>query len=158
MTTTELGADLLRVVAQLNRWATRHATFEVPAAQARLLALLDEFGPTRISTLAAADNSSQPTTTIQVHRLEAAGWVQRAGEPDDARASRVSLTEDGVRALAEVRAARTAVFRPVLAQLVASDPDALHRVRDAVAVIDELLDIAARCPLDQDAASGVPLS
>jgi thioredoxin-like negative regulator of GroEL len=42
-----LGNELLRAAARLTRWATRHASFDVPFAQARLLALLDELGPAR---------------------------------------------------------------------------------------------------------------
>lgn len=140
--TTELGTELLREVARLNRWATRHATFQVPFAQARLLALLDELGPTRISTLAQADHSSQPTATAQVHRLEASGWVHREGDPADARACRVSLTEAGTAALAQARTARSAVLAPVLGRLEELDPSALARVQDAVLVIGELLEIA----------------
>ncbi|MGC3993202.1 MAG: MarR family transcriptional regulator [Propionicimonas sp.] len=142
-TTTDLGTDLLRAVARLNRWTTRHTTFTVPAAQARLLALLDELGPTRVSVLALADHSSQPTATAQVNRLEAAGWVRRDGDPGDARACRVSLTEAGSAALAEARRARGAVLAPVLERLVEVDPSALARVTDAVLVIGELLDVAS---------------
>ncbi|MFT4110524.1 MarR family winged helix-turn-helix transcriptional regulator [Propionicimonas sp.] len=141
--TADLGTELLRAVARLNRWTTRHATFTVPAAQARLLALLDELGPTRVSTLAHADHSSQPTATVQVNRLEAAGWVRRDGDPADARACRVSLTEAGAQALTEARRARGAVLAPVLERLEDVDPSALDRVRDAVLVIGELLDIAS---------------
>ncbi|MBW8732290.1 MAG: MarR family transcriptional regulator, partial [Terrabacter sp.] len=33
---TTLGNDLLRSAARLSRWASRHASFDVPFAQARL--------------------------------------------------------------------------------------------------------------------------
>ncbi len=78
---TTLGNELLRSAARLSRWASRHASFDVPFAQARLLALLDELGPSRVSALAAADHSSQPTITTQLQRLEASGWVHRAIRP-----------------------------------------------------------------------------
>src|SRR6476660_10135947 len=94
--------DLLRSAARLSRWASRHASFDVPFAQARLLALLDELGPSRVSVLAAADHSSQPTITTQLQRLEASGWVHRGSDPDDARATLVSLSEDGRAALESV--------------------------------------------------------
>src|SRR6476469_10645407 len=104
----ELGNDLLRSSARLSRWASRHASFDVPLAQARLLALLDELGPARVSVLAQADHSSQPTMTSQLHRLEAAGWAQRIPDPGDARASLVSLTPQGSAALQQARDARLA--------------------------------------------------
>jgi DNA-binding MarR family transcriptional regulator len=132
-----LGHHLLRSTARLTRWASRHASFDVPAAQARLLALLDELGPTRVSTLAEADHSSQPSMTTAVQRLEVQGWVRRVGDPQDARASLLSLTPSGRAALEEVRAARVAVLAPLLADLDEAD---VARLRAAVEVLDDLLD------------------
>ncbi|HEY3340124.1 MAG TPA: MarR family transcriptional regulator [Propionicimonas sp.] len=139
----QLGDDLLRNAARLNRWATRHARMEVPFAQARLLALLEELGPARIGELARADHTSQPTLTTCVQRLEAAGWALRHADPEDARASLVSLTPAGRDALADVRRARAAVLQPVLDELGRRDPAALARVQAAVAVVAELLDASA---------------
>jgi DNA-binding MarR family transcriptional regulator len=130
------GNDLLRATARLNRWATRNASFDVPYAQARLLALLDELGPSRVSVLADADNSSQPTLTTQVQRLEAAGWARREPDPDDARASLISLTDEGRGALEGVRQARYAVLAPVLEQISLHDRT---RLRTAVEVLEEVL-------------------
>jgi len=136
-----LGNELLRAAARLTRWATRHASFEVPFAQARLLAAV--VGPARVSALAQADNSSQPTMTAQLKRVEAAGWVQRVADPEDARASLVSLSPHGRAALAEVRRARLAVLSPALERL---DGPAKERVAIAVEVINELLEAAAQSP------------
>ena len=140
---TSLGNDLLRSAARLSRWASRHASFDVPFAQARLLALLDELGPSRVSALAAADHSSQPTITTQLQRLAASGWVHRASDPDDARATVVSLSDEGHAALESVRRARLAVLSPVLDQL---DGPALERVQVAVDVMNELLAAASDAP------------
>jgi DNA-binding MarR family transcriptional regulator len=137
----ELGNDLLRSAARLTRWASRHASFDVPMAQARLLALLDELGPSRVSTLAHADHSSQPTMTTQVQRLEAAGWAQRVPDPADARASLVSLTPAGTAALQSARQARLAALSPALDVL---DQTAVARLRTAVGVLDELLERASQ--------------
>jgi DNA-binding MarR family transcriptional regulator len=142
--TTSLGNALLRSAARLSRWASRHASFDVPFAQARLLALLDELGPSRVSALSAADHSSQPSITTQLHRLEAAGWVERAVDPDDARASLVSLTQAGKDALEGVRRARVAVLAPALDGL---DGPALARLQVAIDVLDELLAAAAEPPI-----------
>ena len=137
--TTTLSNDLLRVAARLSRWANQVAAFDVPSAQARLLALLDERGGMRVSGLARADHSSQPTVTAHVHRLEAAGWVGRADDPTDARASVLFLTADGRAALDRIRAARAAALDPVIARLSGSGRD---RVRLAVDVVTELLEHA----------------
>lgn len=131
---------VLRAAARLSRWASQSASFDIPFAQARLLALVDELGPVRVSALAEADHSSQPTITSQVHRLEAAGWVRRGPDPDDARATLVTLTPEGAAALTRVRAARAEVLVPALARL---DGHGLERVRAATAVLDELLELAS---------------
>jgi DNA-binding MarR family transcriptional regulator len=131
-----LGADLLSVVARLNRWATRHASLAVPPAQARLLAQIEELGSARIGDLARADHCSQPTMTTQVQRLERAGWVQRVGDPVDRRAVLISLTPLGSRLLAELRQARADVVQPVVDRLSAEER---LRLADAVDVLNVLL-------------------
>ena len=132
--------DLLRAAARLSRWASRHASFDMPYAQARLLALLDELGPARDSELAEADHSSQPTTTTGVQRLEAQGWARRDPDPADARATLVSITARGRSALHAVRSARAAVLSPTLDDL---DDTELARLRDAAQAMDDLLARAA---------------
>jgi DNA-binding MarR family transcriptional regulator len=132
----EIGNDLLRAAARLTRWASRHASFDVPYAQARLLALLDELGPSRVSVLAEADHSSQPSMTVALQRLEAQGWAQRVPDPADARASLLSLTPRGRSALEQVREARLAVLSPALDAL---DARSIARLRDAIEVMDDLL-------------------
>ena len=131
-----LGDELLGVVARLNRWASRRADFDVPPAQARLLAQIDELGPARIGDLALADHTSQPTMSAQVGRLEERGWVRRSGDPADARVSLIALSPNGARALASVRRARSAVIAPVVERLSAADR---QRLADAVAVLRDVL-------------------
>jgi len=131
------GDALLRSVARLHRWATRHAHLEVPPAQMRLLALVGDVGPARVGDLAEADHSSQPTMTAQVQRAEQHGWLTRAADPDDARASVIALSPAGERELAKARAARSAAIRPLLAGLSDRDAATLDR---AVAIVDRLVD------------------
>lgn len=133
--------DLLRSAARLSRWASRLAAFDVSYAQARLLALLDELGPARVSALAEADHSSQPTMSTALQRLEAQGWAQRVPDPGDARASLLSLTPAGRDALEEIRRARAAVLSPTLTTL---DDAEFARLREAVVALDDLLHRAAR--------------
>ena len=145
-----VGNDLLRAAARLTRWASRHASFELPHAQARLLALVDELGPARVSALAQADHTSQPALTTALQRLEADGLVQRVTDPADARASLLSLTPRGRATLERVRAARLAVLAPTLDAL---DDHDIARLRTAIDVMDDLLGRALPAP----AASATPV-
>lgn len=130
------GDALLRSVARLHRWATRHASLEVPPAQMRLLALVGDIGPARIGDLAEADHSSQPTMTAQVQRAEGRGWLTRSADPDDARASLIALSVAGERELAKARVARSAAVVPLLEGLSARDAATLNR---AVEIVDRLV-------------------
>src|SRR5215207_3046525 len=101
-TDTGLAADLLSVVARINRLATQRVTMQLPFAQARLLSTIEDQGSTRISDLAALDHCSQPTMTTQVRRLEDAGLVSRAVDPGDARAVLIRITPRGIETLRQV--------------------------------------------------------
>jgi DNA-binding MarR family transcriptional regulator len=147
MTPTDALADeLLRSAARLSRWASQHADLGLPYAQARVLALVDDLGAARITTLAEADHCSQPSMTAQVHRLEADGLVARTPDPADARATLVGLTADGAAVLARLRRARGAALAPVL-DAVRPDPG---RLNDAVALLAELLDATRNAPATPD--------
>jgi DNA-binding MarR family transcriptional regulator len=138
-----LGADLLAVVARLNRLATQRIQLPLPWAQARLLATIDSQSDARIGDLAAFDHCSQPTMTTQVRRLEEAGLVTRTVDPGDARAVRIRITPEGLRTLTAVRADRAAAIEPQLAELDPADRDVLA---NAVRVLRRLLDSASATP------------
>lgn len=138
-----LGADLLAVVARLNRYATQRIQMQLPAAQARLLSTIDAHGEARICDLAAVDHCSQPTMTTQVRRLEDAGLVSRTVDPGDARAVRIRITAEGLQTLNRVRADRASAIEPQLACLNDADRQTLG---DAVTVLRRLLEDAAAFP------------
>lgn len=118
---TELGADLLSVVARLNRLATQRTRLPLPWAQARLLSTIEDQGEARISDLAYLDHCSQPTMTTQVRRLEDAGLVSRTTDPGDARAVLIRITDQGRQTLEQARADRAAAINPRLERLTAEE-------------------------------------
>lgn len=138
-----LGADLLAVVARLNRLATQRIQMPLPSAQARLLAIIEAHGEARIGDLAAVDHCSQPTMTTQVRRLEDAGLVTRTVDPGDGRAVRIRITPEGIHTLTAVRADRAAAIEPQLARLEPADRLVLA---DAVVVLRRLLENVAAAP------------
>jgi DNA-binding MarR family transcriptional regulator len=54
-------------------------------------------GPIRLSDLAARMEIDASTASRHIRALEQAGLVHRSADPDDGRAFRVELTEDGAR-------------------------------------------------------------
>jgi DNA-binding MarR family transcriptional regulator len=144
---TELGADLLAVVARLNRLATQRARLPLPWAQARLLSTIEDQGEARISDLAHLDHCSQPTMTTQVRRLEDAGLVSRTTDPGDARAVLIRITDQGRRTLNQARADRAATINPRLERLSAEERQTLAA---AVDVIRRLLTDVVEHPLSHE--------
>jgi DNA-binding MarR family transcriptional regulator len=131
-----LGADLLSVVARLNRLANQRVRMPIPFAQARLLSTIEDRGEARISDLAALDHCSQPTMTTQVRRLEDAGMVTRTADPQDARAVLIKITPEGKKALRQARADRGAAVDPYLERLSEADRE---RLTEAVDVMRRLI-------------------
>jgi DNA-binding MarR family transcriptional regulator len=134
-----LAADLLSVVARINRLATQRVKMDIPFAQARLLSTIEDQGAARISDLAAFDHCSQPTMTTQVRRLEDVGLVSRITDPADARAVLISITPKGSEVLARVRTDRGAVIDPYLNRL---DDAQRLALTEAVRVMHAILDDA----------------
>jgi len=138
-----LAADLLSVVARLNRLANQRVRLPLPVAQARLLSTIEDQGVARISDLATLDHCSQPTMTTQVRRLEDAGLVARSADPEDARAVLIRITAAGIATLAQVRADRGGAIDPLLDHLEPSDRDTLV---SAVGILRNVLATAAAPP------------
>lgn len=135
-------------VAGLSRWATAQAQtpFDIPYAQLRLLSLVGQLGPVRITELAEADNCSQPTVTQQVRKLAALGWIERADDPDDARASLISLSVRGSAAIDQARAARARAIAPLLADLDETDRATLTQATDLLVRLSAAASTGHRAP------------
>ncbi|MBP3086629.1 MarR family winged helix-turn-helix transcriptional regulator [Mycolicibacterium fortuitum] len=144
---SELGADLLSVVARLNRLATQRTRLPLPWAQARLLSTIEDQGEARISDLAYLDHCSQPTMTTQVRRLEDAGLVSRTTDPGDARAVLIRITQQGRQTLEQARADRAAAINPRLERLSAEERRTLVA---SVGIIRKLLTDVDDHPIPHD--------
>lgn len=103
----------------LGRIAAQDAGNEAPAAQWRVLSLLDRQGAARVGELAQAARTTQPGMTRLLGALERDGLVQRSPDPSDSRAVVVGVTSAGTNAL---RAWRDE-FRDTLAPRFASLSD-----------------------------------
>ncbi len=130
-----LGEELVTTAARVIRWVPTDG-FTLSLAATRLLARLQDNGPTRISDLATQERSSQPTITNHVKRLEAAGLVARATDPHDLRAWMIGLTPAGHERLAELRHNLGTNVEPYLGQLSRRD---LKALRDGLDVMRRLM-------------------
>lgn len=96
------AGDLVTYAARLVR-ASRQHIHATPPAGIRVLSLIDEHGPTGVGRLAEYDRTSQPTMSGAVATLVQRAWVTKEADPDDARATLVTLTDAGRHALSVVR-------------------------------------------------------
>lgn len=133
-TDLDLASDLVTYAARLVRAVRRNA--ELPAG-ARLLSILDELGASTVTALAAADRTSQPTTTGAVRDLVERGLAAKQPHPDDARSSLIDLTEAGRAELARIRRRSG---EAVAARLDAHPTHTNEDLATAVAVLRDLLD------------------
>ena len=139
---------LLLASARLTRWASRTSQLGLPVAAARLLGLIEEMQPVRVSALAQADQTTQPTMTTHVQRLESSGLVSRGPDAQDARVTLVRLTDEGAAKLAELRRRRAAVLTPYLQDI---DDDERRQLVGATAALVGLLErIERSVPTSRD--------
>ena len=114
------------------------------ATQLIVLALLGEHGPLRVGELAQRIPCSQPTATLTVAGLQRAGLVSRAADPDDGRAARVLLTEDGRQTLESLAQGEADALIGLL--LAAMGDDDMRTLRAAIPLLAGLADGATRQP------------
>ena len=132
----DLSGELVVQAARLVR-AVRRRTGDVLPAGVRVLSLLDQYGPLGIGRLADLDRCSQPTMTGAVKGLAERGWVARESDPADARATVVTLTAEGVTALADVRRRNAEVVASRFAEQTTHSPEDLAT---AVSVLRAVLE------------------
>ena len=97
---------------------------------------VNEFGPARMSELAAWQSVDRSTMTVQVSKLEKLGLVQRTADAHDRRAIVVSATEAGQRLHEESRAAACAAFDSMLADWTDAER---HRLTESLThLVDSL--------------------
>lgn len=130
MERAEVVASLILSAHALARIAAQDAGNEAPSAQWRVLSILEDSPPVRIGDLARAARTTQPGTTRLVGELERAGLVSRQADPQDSRATLVSVTDAGRRALADWRIELRTTLAPRFADVTDSDWLALERAAE----------------------------
>lgn len=124
-------ADLLAVVARRlhRRTLTALEPSGVTTAQVRVLRVLSRSGgPVRMGLLAERLEMAPRSATSLVDPLVERGLVVRSADPDDRRATAVSLTDAGRAVLTGARAVRRRVADDLLGVLSADERDELGRL------------------------------
>ena len=85
-----------------------------------------------VSALAEAEQTSKPTMSGHVKRLEAAGLIVRAGDACDARRSGLTITDPGLASLEAIRQQRNDWLVARLARLTAEERRSLGEAAPAL--------------------------
>lgn len=117
----------------LGRIAAQDAGNDAPAAQWRVLSLLEQNGPRRVGELASAARTTQPGMTRLIGHLERDGLVRRSPVPEDSRAIAVDITDAGVSALAAWRSEFRDILAPRFADVDDDDWSILTRAAEILA-------------------------
>jgi len=115
----------------------QEAGAELSPSQTAALVTIERHGPLTPSELAQRERVQRPTVTRVLARLEDAGLVDRAADPQDRRSSLVSISQDGSELLAVVRARKDAFMARRIDALDPADREALER---AAAIMERMLE------------------
>jgi DNA-binding MarR family transcriptional regulator len=136
--------------------AVKNGPREISLTAASTLATLDRTGARRLTDLAVIEGVTQPSMSVLVTGLEAAGLAERRPDPADKRVVLVGLTPAGAEYIHARRRAGAATFAELIdklpedeaATLIAAVP-AMNRLRD----LDN--DRRAAAAADRTPASGL---
>jgi DNA-binding MarR family transcriptional regulator len=111
----------------------------LPMAQVEILQRLRDEPGLRVNDLAARHRLANNTVSMLAQQLVEGGLVQRSVDPQDRRAVRLALTDDGERMLTEWLHAHEQRLAAALARLDAGDAAAIASALPALArLVDEL--------------------
>ncbi|GAB2730011.1 MarR family winged helix-turn-helix transcriptional regulator [Streptomyces bullii] len=131
-----LAEQLLRLTRRVHRIQKRHLErrdLGITPAQSRLLRTLAHYGsPPRMADLAERLEVVPRAVTTLVDGLETNGKVRRVPDPANRRVIRIELTDDGRKALRELRAARRSAAEEILAPLTDQQREVLGGLLDTL--------------------------
>ncbi len=128
-----LRPALLRISRQLRREAQ---PLGLSPLDATLLTAVSKREGVGVSELAELEQTSRPTMSAHVKRLEAAGWLKRLPPPsDDKRRFGLMISASGRKALDAVRRRRNDWLE---ARLAALDPAAREALRRALGPLAQI--------------------
>jgi DNA-binding MarR family transcriptional regulator len=133
----DLASRLRLDISRMARRLRQEAGAGLSPSQTAALATIERHGPLTPSELADRERVQRPTVTRVLARLEEAGLVERAADPQDRRSSLVSVSAEGRALLDEVRARKDAFLARRIDALEPADREALER---AAAIMERMLE------------------
>jgi DNA-binding MarR family transcriptional regulator len=133
---SDLASRLRLDISRMARRLRQEAGASLSPSQTAALATIERHGPLTPSELATRERVQRPTVTRVLARLEEAGLVDRAADPDDRRCSLVSISAAGRELLDAVRTRKDAYLAMRLESLDAADRETLDR---AAAILERML-------------------
>ncbi len=135
---TSRDDDVAEAVYALTTELLRQMPRDMSLTSVATLSTLNRMGPRRITDLAQSEGVAQPSMTALVTALERSGHVRRESDPNDRRASLVTLTDLGRDYVAHRRARGADSVASVLDDLTQLERDALVAAVPAVRRLREL--------------------
>lgn len=148
--------QLLRVGRQLSHRAAHELYGDLPSFGWAVMAPLEISGEQRLSTLACSLGVDVSVASRQVAALERSGYVHRRPDPQDGRASLISLSAEGTAALQRTRSVRGQWAQAALADWTEEEAAQLTRLLERLTTDLAATDRAAtdRAATDRATAPG----
>lgn len=109
-------------------WMAERARHGAPAVIRMIEALASASAPLGVSEIAEAIGVDQPRASRLVQQGVDRGWVRREADPDDARRTRIALTDDGSRLFRGVRGERREALSTALEAFTPDEQNELARL------------------------------
>src|SRR5262245_5870040 len=126
----ELAPRLRWAITRMARRLRQESGVDLGPSQVAALATVERHGPLSPSELAGIERIKRPTATRIVRHLEEAGLIERVRDPEDGRASILSVTSEGRALLRRLRERKTAYLAKRLAAMDAEDRHTLERAAE----------------------------
>jgi DNA-binding MarR family transcriptional regulator len=135
--------------------AVKNGPREISLTAASTLATLDRTGARRLTDLAVIEGVTQPSMSVLVTGLEAAGLAERRPDPADKRVVLVGLTQAGVEYIHARRRAGAATFAELIDKLPEHEAAALVAAVPAMNRLSELDNDRRAAAADRTPVSGL---
>ena len=133
----DLASRLRLDISRMARRLRQEAGAELSPSQTAALATIERHGPLTPSELAGRERVQRPTVTRVLARLEEAGLVDRAADPQDRRSCLVSISGAGSELLQALRDRKDAFLAQRIDALEPADREALER---AASIMERMLE------------------